>query len=141
VIELESRRVYARQHDEAFGTTCPHLMGSTPFAIDMFGWPGVMTMSLPIPEHIVNEMTPDEVVSALYTEYAWDHGDERGVTNELVISHANPDCKTCSGHGYTGPEEAGEVCEAEGCASELFEIAYRDRMRWNKQKRRFEVFV
>lgn len=62
----------------------------------------------------------------------------RGVTNELVVSHANPDCKDCSGHGFTGPEEAGDVCK---CADELFAIAYKGRLRWNESKRRVEVLV
>jgi hypothetical protein len=65
----------------------------------------------------------------------------RAVTNELVITYANPDCKTCSGHGYTGPEDDGKVCEVKACAAELFAVAYQDRMRWNESKRRFEVFV
>lgn len=65
----------------------------------------------------------------------------RGVTNELVVSYANPDCKACSGHGYLGSDAEGEVCEEAACASELFGIAFKGRMRHNASRNRLEVFV
>lgn len=65
----------------------------------------------------------------------------RGATNELIVSHANPDCKACGGTGILGTEADGEVCEARGCAVELFAAAYRGRLRHNRQKNRLEVFV
>lgn len=62
----------------------------------------------------------------------------RAVTNDLVVSHADPDCKTCAGQGFTGPDDDGEPCK---CAEELFEVHYRERLRWNTSKHRVEVFV
>lgn len=63
-----------------------------------------------------------------------------GATNELIASHADPDCKTCGGKGYLGSEEDGEVCELKGCAVELFAIAYKGRLRHNTSRNRLEVF-
>lgn len=66
----------------------------------------------------------------------------RGVTNELVIGYANPDCTSCKGNGYLGSVEDGKVCgEADKCAAQLFAAAFNGRMRFNQQRNRLEVFV
>lgn len=69
------------------------------------------------------------------------HKKWHGVTNELIVAHANPDCKQCSGKGFLGDEEDGDVCELKGCAVELFSIAYKGRLRHNAKRNRLEVFV
>lgn len=62
----------------------------------------------------------------------------RGVTNELVVSHADPDCKVCSGHGELITNGESDVCR---CAEDMFEAAYKGRLRWNASRHRAEVFV
>lgn len=63
----------------------------------------------------------------------------RGVTNELVVSHADPDCKVCSGGGeIVEPDGEDAPCE---CAELLFEVAYKGRIRWNEKRHRVEVLV
>lgn len=66
----------------------------------------------------------------------------RGVTNELVVAYANPDCKTCGGVGYMGSGvDAGAVCGEDACAENLFAVAHNGRLRFNKSRNRLEVFV